>query len=198
MHHLEVCSAAQALERLERGNQQYLSSLSNPGDISPEIRRETFLSGQKPYAIVLACSDSRVIPESIFSAGIGELFVIRVAGNVVDSHQLGSIVYAAEHLGTRLVLVLGHTRCGAVHAAISGDAEGTIRFITDEIGLAIGSETDDYRACCRNVRWSVKRILESPDIQALETHGLEIRGAVYHTDSGAVDMLPQPEKVFQG
>lgn len=198
MHDFTSCSAVQALKRLEQGNARYLLSPTNPGDTSPELRRETFASGQQPYAIVLTCSDSRVIPEHIFSAGIGELFVIRVAGNVVDSHQLGSIVYAAEHLGTRLVLVLGHTRCGAVQAAISGDAEGTIRCITDEISLAIDRETDDYRACCRNVRWGVKRILENPDIQALEAHGLEVRGAVYRTDSGAVEILPQLEKVFQG
>lgn len=82
--------------------------------------------------MVVACSDSRVIPESIFSAGIGDLFVVRVAGNVIDNHQLGTIEYAVEHLGCNLVLVLGHTLCGAVGAA-SGYSGGFVKFITDEI-----------------------------------------------------------------
>ena len=96
-----------------------------------------------------------MIPETIFSAGLGELFVIRVAGNVIDDHQLGSIEYAAGHLGSPVVVVLGHTHCGAVDAAINSDPEGYIKFITDEIKLAIGDETDDYKACCLNVKRSV-------------------------------------------
>ena len=93
-------SAAEALEKLKEGNQRYLAAKSNPGDISPEIRQYTCENGQSPYAIVVTCSDSRVIPEAVFSAGIGEVFTIRVAGNVMDKHQLGSVEYAAEHLGT--------------------------------------------------------------------------------------------------
>ena len=87
-----------------------------------------------------------MIPETIFSAGLGELFVIRVAGNVIDDPQLGSIEYAAGHLGSPVVVVLGHTHCGAVDAAINSDPEGYIKFITDEIKLAIGDETDDYQS----------------------------------------------------
>ena len=93
----------------------------------------TWTKGQSPYAIIVTCSDSRVIPENIFSAGIGELFVIRLAGNIIDDHQLGSIEYAAGHLGCRLVVVLGHTHCGAVDAAINSEPAGYIRCITDEI-----------------------------------------------------------------
>ena len=102
-------TADEALERLRQGNARYLNASHAQGDVSPELRQSTFREGQHPYAIVLACSDSRVIPEAIFSAGIGELFVIRVAGNVVDRHQLGSIEYAEGHLGCNLVVVLGHT-----------------------------------------------------------------------------------------
>ena len=102
-----------------------------------------------------------MIPEHIFSAGIGELFVIRLAGNVIDDHQLGSIEYAAGHLGCKLVVVLGHTHCGAVDAAIHHQPEGYIKYITDEIKKAIGDETDPYKASCLNVRHSVREIEKS-------------------------------------
>ena len=129
----QTLSAQEALAKLKEGNQHYLAAETNPGDVSPKIRQYTCDNGQSPYAIVVTCSDSRVIPEGIFSAGIGELFVIRVAGNVMDKHQLGSIEYAAEHLGSRLLVILGHTHCGAVGAALSGDPGGFIQYITDEI-----------------------------------------------------------------
>ena len=86
--HSENISAAEALKKLQEGNKRYLQAETNPGDVSPKIRQKTCDEGQIPYAIVITCSDSRVIPESIFAAGIGELFVIRVAGNVMDNHQL--------------------------------------------------------------------------------------------------------------
>ena len=113
-----MISANEAINRLKEGNKKYLTEKTGSGDISPAVRLRTFQNGQQPYAIVIACSDSRVIPESIFCAGIGELFTIRLAGNVIDDHQLGSIEYAVEHLGTNLVVVLGHTGCGAVDARI--------------------------------------------------------------------------------
>ena len=190
MSHRNECgvSAAEALEMLKKGNQNYLTSIAGTGDISPEIREKTCLHGQHPYAIILTCSDSRVIPESIFSAGIGELFVIRVAGNVIDNHQLGSIEYAAEHLGCRLVLVLGHTHCGAVEAAIHQDPNGYIKYITDEIKAAIGEEKDGYRACCLNLERSIHLIESSLEIRDMEKNqGLVVAGAVYHIEDGSVD-----------
>ena len=99
-------SASDALEKLKSGNLVYVSSKSSLGDISPQKRLYTSENGQRPYAVVIACSDSRVIPESIFSAGIGELFVARVAGNVIDKYQLGSIEYAINNLGCRLIVLL--------------------------------------------------------------------------------------------
>ena len=189
MTHLQI-SAAEALERLKAGNDRYLTAESSPGDISPRRRLRTSVHRQAPYAIIISCSDSRVIPESIFSAGLGELFVIRVAGNVIDDHQLGSIEYAASHLGTPLIVVLGHTRCGAVDAAINSDPEGYIKFITDEIKSAIGGEKDDYKACCLNLRHSMDIIEHSLQIHSMEeTEGLRVIGAVYHIDSGKVDFL---------
>lgn len=180
-------SAAQALKKLQDGNAAYLRSSCNPGDVSPEIRLRTSRCGQQPYAIIVTCSDSRVVPEHIFSAGLGDLFVIRVAGNVIDDHQLGSIEYAADHLGCKLVVVLGHTNCGAVEAAIHHDPDGYIKFITDEIKLAIGEETDDRTCCLLNVRRSVSIIEDNLDIQKMEQDdGLRVVGAIYDIETGQV------------
>lgn len=180
-------SADRALEMLKEGNQKYLAAKTSMGDISLDKRRETCENGQQPYAVIVTCSDSRVLPESIFSAGIGDLFVIRVAGNVMDDHQLGSIEYAAEHLGIRLIVVLGHDHCGAVDAAINHDPEGYIKFITDEIKIAIGDEQDDYKACCLNVKRSVDVIESSFEIHREEEHGLKVIGALYRLDDGKVE-----------
>lgn len=170
-----------ALERLKAGNKIYLNSKTGSGDISPEIRTYTSRNGQKPYAVIISCSDSRVIPEYIFSAGLGELFVVRVAGNVIDNHQLGSIEYAVEHLGCKLVVVLGHTQCGAVGAAVE-KCGGFVGFITDEIRRAIGEERDAVRASVLNVKQSVLKIKN-----ALPLDGLQVVGALYDTESGEVD-----------
>lgn len=177
-------SAEEALKKLQKGNEQYLNASTGSGNISPEIRKDTCENGQHPYAIIVTCSDSRVIPESIFSAGIGELFVIRVAGNVLSDTQLGSVEYAADHLGCKLLVILGHTHCGAVGAAIGGGAGGFIKSITDEIKSAIGSETDDYKACCLNVENSVKKVTSQISIDGLQT-----LGAVYNIESGKVEFF---------
>ena len=171
-----------ALRRLKEGNKIYINSAKGVGDISLEKRRDTFTNGQHPYAVIVSCADSRVIPEAIFSAGIGDLFVIRVAGNVVDNFQLGSIQYAVEHLGCKLVLVLGHTGCGAVGAALHQN-HGYVKHITDEIKRAIGQEVDAEKASILNVNQSVNKIKEL----LTETDGLHVCGALYHTDSGIVD-----------
>ena len=180
-------TAAEALEMLRKGNLEYLSSEKCNGDISPARRTDTLANGQHPYAVIVTCSDSRVVPEYVFNADIGDLFVIRVAGNVIDDHQLGSVEYAAEHLGIRLIVVLGHDHCGAVDAAINHDPDGYIKFITDEIKLAIGDETDDYKACCLNVRRSVSLIESSFEIHREEEHGMKVIGAIYRLESGKVE-----------
>ena len=178
------------IERMIAGNRRSLTAVQNPGEYSPALRLDTAENGQHPYAIVISCADSRVVPESIFSAGLGELFVIRIAGNVLDAHQLGSIEYAAAHLGCKLILVLGHTGCGAVGAALTGHGEGYIRYITDEIQRAIGQERDPAAACRLNVLHGVEMIRRAfhdhPEIPSAE---LEIRGAVYDIRSGAVEWL---------
>ena len=175
-------SASAALERLAEGNKLYINSAVGECDISPDKRMYTSKNGPSPFAVIVACSDSRVIPECIFSVGIGDLFVIRVAGNVVDNYQMGSIEYAASHLGCKLVVVLGHTGCGAVGAAHDNHS-GYLKYIADEIKRAVGTETDSYKAGMLNVNQSVskiKKLFEGVD-------DVRVVGAMYHTDSGVVD-----------
>ena len=183
-------SPKDALEKLKEGNRKYITSEFNSSDISQSKRADALANGQAPYAIIITCSDSRVIPENIFMTGIGELFVIRIAGNVIDEHQLGSIEYAASHLGAPLIVVMGHTHCGAVDAAINHDPEGYIKFITDKIKAAIGDETDPYKAACMNVKECEKEIESSLEIQEVEhLEGLKVIGAMYHLENGKVDFL---------
>lgn len=181
-------TALDALEKLKEGNKRYLNALTNPGDISQRIRHETCENGQKPYAVVITCADSRVIPEGIFSTGIGELFVIRVAGNVIGAIQLGSVEYAVEHLGSPLVVVMGHTHCGAVGAAVNSDPEGFVKSITDAIRKAIGNEKNELVACKMNVKRSVNII--KANLKTLLAEGkMTVVGAVYDIDSGEVEFL---------
>ena len=181
------------LERLKRGNEEFIRSNTNGGDVSADIRRITATEGQHPYAIVITCSDARVIPDAIFSAGIGELFVIRVAGNVLDNHQLGSIEYAFSHLDANVIVMLGHTKCGAISAAQhahSGDEDKFIRYIVEYIKEAIGTETDDYKATVLNVKHGVNIIRDAfynhPDIEDDE---LDVLGAVYDIETGKVEWI---------
>ena len=176
--------ALSVLERLKQGNKIYINSAKSIGDISPDKRLNTSKNGQKPYAVIVGCSDSRVIPECIFSAGIGDLFVIRVAGNVVDNCQLGSIEYAVEHLWCKLVVVLGHTGCGAVSAAL-GENHGYIKHITDEIKHAVGCESDTVKASILNVEHTVSKIKDSLP----QMNSVLVCGALYHTESGVVDFF---------
>ena len=173
---------ASLIRRLTEGNREY------QGTGSIALRLRTAKEGQHPYAIVICCSDSRVIPERIFSADIGELFVIRVAGNVLDRHQLGSIEYAAAHLGCKLIVMLGHTGCGAVGAALEGHAEGYVASITDDIRAAIGDEKDPYEACRLNVVCGVDRIRRA-FADHPEMADADVRGAIYDIESGEVRWL---------
>ncbi len=171
-----------AREMLETGNRFYLAHKNTA------LLERTAAEGQSPYAIVICCSDSRVIPERIFHADVGDLFVIRVAGNVLDAHQLGSIEYAAEHLGCKLVLMLGHTGCGAVAAALGDHASGFISYITDDIRKAIGMERNPDAACRMNVQFGVERIREAFS-EHPKLRSLAVSGAVYDIRTGAVEWL---------
>lgn len=173
---------SQYIQKLSDGNRLFQSS----GNV--ELRLRTARDGQHPYAIIVCCSDSRVIPEQLFSATIGDLFVIRVAGNVLDNHQLGSIEYAAAHLGCKLIVMLGHTGCGAVAAALDGHAEGFISYITDDIQEAIGNVKDSYEACRLNVLHGVARIKKEFALHP-EITDVDVRGAIYDIENGQVVWL---------
>jgi carbonic anhydrase len=111
-------AASEALERLREGNRRFVSDLAKADGLSSRSRRAELVTGQRPFAIILGCSDSRVPAEIVFDQGLGDLFVIRVAGNIVAPSQIGSVEFAAERFGTRLVVVLGHSQCGAVLATL--------------------------------------------------------------------------------
>lgn len=178
------------VEFMTERNEVYLSTAANDGDISPEIRAETAEIGQSPYATVITCSDSRVPPEHIFQAGISELFVIRTAGNVVGEFELGSVEYGAEHLGTGLILVLGHTGCGAVDATLSGGGHGHVASITDEIASCLPNNCSASEAEIQNVHNSISKIHESHVIQELEADGeVVVMGAIYDIATGEVRWL---------
>jgi carbonic anhydrase len=133
------CTADEALKKLMDGNARFVESKMTAGALCDVAAREKLAKGQKPYAIVLSCSDSRVPPELIFDQGLGEIFVVRDAGNVTDQIVLGSIEYAAEHIGSPLIVVLGHERCGAVTATVeaNGKGEGNIGAIVKAISPAL-------------------------------------------------------------
>ncbi len=183
-------NAEAVIDFMLEGNELYVKANQNSGNISSEIRKDTKENGQHPYATVITCSDSRVPPEHIFSAGLGELFVIRTAGNVIGDFELGSVEYGAEHLGTQLVLVLGHTSCGAVDATLNGGAHGNIEKITNEIMEGLGDCTDPREAEILNVRHSIAEIMESPIMAELVESGkVVIKGAIYNIETGKVEIL---------
>ena len=178
---------AEALSLLVEGNRLYQESVQNPAELTHEIRVAHAENGQLPFAVVIACADSRVPVEHMFSAGIGDLFVVRNAGNVITEIEAGSAEYAADHLGTQLIVLMGHTGCGAVHSTLTGHATGNIRFITDRIALAIGEERDARRAEWLNVEEGVNALRRSHVLERLTAQGrLKIVGAMYDIKTGHV------------
>lgn len=184
------CGPQEAYKKLAAGNKKYLRSCSNPACVSPALRQDTAQNGQKPYAVVLTCSDSRVPPEHIFSAGIGELFVVRTAGNVVGGFELGSIEYAVEHLHAPLILIMGHSGCGAVAAALGGHAHGHIEEIVREIQLGLDGAEDECSAVYNNIMHSRQRVMASAVVEAHVRAGkTAIVCAKYNISSGAVEFF---------
>jgi len=185
-------AAAAALGKLISGDKEYLAHRTNTAELTPEKRLDTVLHGQHPYAVVVTCSDARVPPEHIFSAGIGDLFVIRNAGNLIGDFDLGSIEYAVSHLGAQLVLIMGHTHCGAVEAALEGDADGFIHRIIGEVKDGIGNTTDPREAEKQNVRHSLARLHESSLLSSLHSEGkVEFAGAIYDIECGTIEFLAE-------
>lgn len=186
----EFTDAPSVIDYLKDQNEIFVRDEQNSGDLSEAKRRDTAKNGQKPYAVIVTCSDSRVPAEHIFNAGIGELFVIRTAGNVIGDHALGSVEYGMEHLGCKLVVVLGHTHCGAVDAALKGGAHGAIASITDEINSCVPSGCDAREAEILNVKNSISRIMASDIIKEMTADGtFRVVGAIYDIESGKVRFL---------
>ncbi len=191
-------TAEQALEKLMDGNARFVSGDVEHPNQSAERRAEV-VSGQHPFAIIVGCSDSRIPPEIVFDQGIGDIFVIRTAGQVMDNATLASIEYGAEHLGVPLVVVLGHDSCGAVKATVAGgEAPGHIPCLVEAIQPAVdeaGSEASEEELLNTSIDCNVKNIVDQlktsePILSELVEEGeLTIVGARYHLDSGEVEIL---------
>jgi carbonic anhydrase len=183
-------SADEALTRLKQGNERFVKGDYKTVDHSSD--RIEWSMTQEPYAIILACSDSRVAPEIVFDESIGRLFIIRLAGNVVDSAALGSIEYAAEHLHSKLLVILGHESCGAVKAALAkADLSPNINSILAKIKPALKPNTTLDEAIDANVLYQMKRVVgESSVLRGLiNPKSLEVAGAVYDFKTGKVSWL---------
>ena len=194
-------SADQALQRLIEGNERFLRGRSrSSGPVRENLAQ--LAKGQRPFATILGCSDSRVPPEWVFDVGLGELFVIRVAGNVLSAEVAGSMQYAGAHLETPLFVVLGHEGCGAVQAALKSKHQGVqqrsrIQLLVDNILPALGvvepalpPDQQLARAVEDNVRWTVRSILETPEGRARLAEGrMKCVGAIYELETGRVRFL---------
>jgi carbonic anhydrase len=183
----------QVFATILNNNQLYQQSQLNSGDVSTEIRRATASDGQTPYAVVIACSDSRVVPEHIFLAGVGELFTIRSAGNTIGQEALASIEYAVEHLGVRLIVMMGHKGCGALAAAqnpITSSEPPALQSLIDRIGRNIAGSADADEAVRQNLLQEVQSLSKSPRLAEQQSAGqLLIHGVVYDIASGAVELV---------
>src|SRR5512132_22871 len=194
-------SADAALARLAAGNERFVHGRARFPTVQKEVLAE-LAKRQRPYATIIGCSDSRVPPELVFDAGFGELFIVRVAGNVISPEVAGSLQYAGRHLQTPLFIVLGHTNCGAVAAAVDARVHGTrehsrIQLLVDSIlpGLSdldsqLTRETLLEQAVEANVRWSMRQILETPEGRERQTEGVvKLVGAICEIDTGLVRFL---------
>jgi carbonic anhydrase len=200
--------ARDALERLRKGNDRFASNVRLHDDANE--RRSGLAAGQEPFAIVLGCSDSRVPAEIVFDQGLGDLFVIRVAGNIVAPSQVGSVEFAAERFRTRLVVVLGHSQCGAVQATIeqlgqAGAAQSrNLRSIVDRIRPSVepllatelrhNPDALMREAVRANVRVSAAHLRHGSEIleQLIARDGLAVVGAEYSLETGVVDFFDGP------
>ena len=197
--------ALTALAALREGNRRFVAELREAHPV--RARRRELPAGQEPLAIILGCSDARVPAEIVFDQGLGDLFVIRVAGNIVAPSQIGSVEFAAAAFGTRLVVVLGHSSCGAIHATVdqltrpTGDQSPNLRSIVNRIRPAVegliergaGSDRDALvrQAVRANIRMSADHLRHGSEVleQAIDKDGLMVVGAEYSLESGVVEFF---------
>jgi carbonic anhydrase len=196
--------AHQALELLREGNRRFVANRANAADRSSHERRAALVDGQQPFAIVLGCSDSRVPAELVFDQGFGDLFVIRVAGNIVAPSQVGSVEFAASLFNTRLVVVVGHTQCGAVEATVdellgapratSRNLQSIVNRVRPSVQTLLAGRKDVDRdalihdAVRANVRASVDHLRHGSELleELIRNEGLRVVGAEYSLESGVV------------
>ena len=200
-----MLNAHQALERLREGNRRFVAHQTT----TPQFPDGTLVQGQEPFAIILGCSDSRVPAELVFDQGFGDLFVIRVAGNIVAPSLVGSVEFAASKFGTRLVIVMGHTQCGAILATLD-DLQGrarpeskNLRAIIDRVrpsletlvasGSSMAEDTFLHEAVRANVRSSVEHLRHGSELleQLIEANGLRVVAAEYSIETGFVDFFDE-------
>lgn len=202
-----MISAQEALERLQAGNQRFVSGVQSLSTLSSRARRSDLVAGQAPFAIVLGCSDSRVPAEIVFDQGLGDLFVIRVAGNIIAPSLVGSVEFAADKFGTRLVVVLGHSNCGAIQATLeelerpSAHRSPNLHSIVDRIRPSVQSllETElkhnpdelFHQAVRANIRTSANHLRHGSRIleKLIARDGLLVVGAEYSLETGVVDFF---------
>lgn len=202
-----MISAKEALARLVEGNRQFVTNVQETKSRTGNSRRLQLSGGQEPFAILLGCSDSRVPAEIVFNQGLGDLFVIRVAGNIVAPSQVGSVEFAAAKFGTRLVVVLGHTKCGAIQATLeelqqpsenqSHNIQSIVDFIRPSVeGLLATDLRHDpealmERAVRDNVRVTADHLRHGSDVleSLIRNDGLLVVGAEYSLDTGIVDFF---------
>jgi carbonic anhydrase len=207
-----MTSAHEALQRLRQGNHRFVSNIRSHDSLASEARAK-LAGGQAPFAIILGCSDSRVPAEIVFDQGLGDLFVIRVAGNIVAPSQIGSVEFAAERYGTRLVVVLGHSQCGAILATIEEltqpaiKASRNLHSIVDRVRPSVEPllSTElrhDHDALVRdavraNVRISAGHLRHGSEVleQLIEKDGLVVVGAEYSLETGIVDFFDGVESL---
>lgn len=199
--------ALSALHRLREGNQRFICNQSRGWEMPDQKRRDEMVARQEPFAIILGCSDSRAPAELVFDQGLGDLFVIRVAGNIVAPSQIGSVEFAASRFGTRLVVVMGHSQCGAILATLdeirqqSTQTSRNLRFIVDRVRpslepLAITPSTEVteelvHRSVRAHVRASADQLRSGSDVlkQLIQDEGLVVVGAEYSLETGVVDFF---------
>ena len=196
-NHNDNLSAEQAIEKLKQGNKRFVElKLKHPD--SDKKRRKEMLKGQHPFVVILSCSDSRVPPELIFDQGLGDIFEIRNAGNVLDDHVIGSIEYAVMHCGVKLIVIMGHQDCGAIAATLSGVSETKyIKSLEDSIQPAIedckeqGLEINSDNVVKAHIMQDINELISQDTelVKYMKEHEVKIVPAYYHLDSGKVDFL---------
>jgi carbonic anhydrase len=184
----------ESLKRLKEGNARFVEDHLD-GKLQNSSRRESLIGGQQPYAIILGCADSRVVPELAFDTGLGELFTVRVAGNVANSSSIASIEYAVAHVGTKLIVVLGHQSCGAVTAAVAGGDNGyNLNHLLGHITPAMAASKQGAsinEVVKKNAELTAIELINRSSIikNAVDSGEVEVMPAYYNLDSGKVDFL---------